>query len=86
MLFVGYFFYSIEPLVEQAGGIALQWYERALDPAIKDYDMGIRNVARLSNFEVPADDVARHVMYALGKWVCTFHHLAALYGIEINFI
>lgn len=28
----GYFLPTLEPLIEQAGGIALQWYNKSIDP------------------------------------------------------
>lgn len=71
----GYYFPSLEPLIEQVDGIALQWFERGIQPEVernkrvvtKDENgkfSGMPNqwwVAIHANFTVPADQVTKQL-------------------------
>ena len=74
----------MEPLVEQTGGIAIQWYEKGLDPTEKFKNHKLRNRGNAANFTVPADEFIDHVMFALGEWSPSAHHLANLYDKSIR--
>ena len=80
----------MEPLVEQAGGIAIQWYEgKGADRhPFLEFRQGMTNENEknelleglFSNFTAKADDVVRHVMFALGRWEPNIYGLQKLYG------
>lgn len=70
----------MEPLVEQAGGVAIQWYHH-WNPYIEHENRTMeRNKALVSNFTVPTDDVVTHLMFALGKWKASRRDIAKLKG------
>lgn len=63
------FFASLEPLIEQVGGIAIQAYNKSIgDPyvAAKSVGPNERNRAMINPFSVDVTDVVQRVIYALG--------------------
>jgi hypothetical protein len=63
-----WFWQSLDWLIEQVGGIALDWYPKGIHPVV-DYQeaqsTGAQNVGRDSNFTVPVEDVVDKVLLAL---------------------
>ena len=68
-----YFYQSIEPLIEQTGGIALDWYygiKENRNPHVEwllAKKLNQQNYARASNIEAPVDEVVDLILIALGK-------------------
>ena len=63
-----WFWQSLDWLIEQAGGIALDWYPKGIHPVV-DFQQaqwtGAQNAGRESNFAVPVEDVVDKILLAL---------------------
>lgn len=66
----GYFWPSLEPLIEQVGGYAIQWFEKGKDPHVvastidreKFHEAG----QGLTPFSPPVDEIVNPILYSLG--------------------
>ena len=79
----GYYYPFFEPLIEQAGGIAMDWHNRtAGNPYVKYATIPTKELdeAKFSHFIVPPEDVVERVLYGLGVKEPTRKELNALYG------
>jgi len=79
----GYYYPSLEPLIEQAGGIAMDWHNKTEgNPYVKFRTIPIQemNEARDVHLVVPPEDIVERVLYGLGVKEPTRKELNALYG------
>lgn len=79
-----YFLESLEPLIEQSGGHAIQWYEKGKNPLVtsttierEEFDKAGQGMAP---FSPPVDEVVKPVLYSLGRDQPTNKKLQKLYG------
>lgn len=79
----GGFFQSLEPLIEQSGGVALDWYEKGEDPylATKLGSRNSYNQAMHGTQEIlpPVEDLVSRLRYA-SLTIPTWHELDKLFG------
>ena len=66
----GFYWTSLDPLIEQAGGLALDWYDgdnplEAFYDVQKDYRK--KNNAQHQDFDVPVNEIVDIVLVALGR-------------------
>ena len=95
----GFFYAALEPLIEQAGGIAIQWYEKGPNPYIKfrtlspgQYDTfcipegGLVEERRSRDLDIapPVDDVVNHILYASGIKNMTRDDMKSLFGVDYS--
>jgi len=78
----GYFWQSLDPLIEQSGGRAIQWYEKGKNPAVvsamltrEEFDL-----AGKATFSPPVDEIVNPILYSLGIKRPTNQLLMKLYG------
>lgn len=73
----GYFLPTLEPLIEQAGGIALQWYNKSIDP-VQEHKKWAKEklswkpqwqISIGKNFTVQHEEVVKKVKFALSDVV-----------------
>ncbi len=79
----GYYYPSLEPLIEQAGGIAMDWHNKTDgNPYVKYATIPTmeKNEARDAHLVVPPEDVVERVLYGLGVKEPTRKEINALYG------
>jgi hypothetical protein len=65
----GYFWQSLEPLIEQSGGVALDWHDRnGGDPYIKYRTSNWKEkaLALQSSFVVPPEEIVERILLILG--------------------
>lgn len=64
----GYFWPSLDPLIEQSGGYAIQWYEKGKDPSVVSATMTREDFDRAgkATFSPPVQEVVQPILYALG--------------------
>jgi len=81
----GYFLQTLEPLIEQSGGIAIQWYEKGINPYVKSYLIEKENhtayeaLGQYGGFSPPVKEVVSRVKLALGLKLAT---VSAMYGVH----
>ena len=66
-----FFWQSLDPLIEQSGGIALDWYQRGTDPVVawraaQAELKQVVNKARESDLRPPVSEVIDPLLYAVG--------------------
>lgn len=78
----GYFWQSLDPLIEQSGGYAIQWYEKGKDPFIESATMKREDFDRAgkATFSPPVQEVVQPILYALEIIQPTNHRLKVLFG------
>jgi hypothetical protein len=78
----GYFWQSLDPLIEQSGGFAIQWYEKGTNPSVVSatLDREQFDKAGKATFSPPVDEVIKPILYSLGIERPTNTLLKKLYG------
>jgi len=78
----GYFWESLDPLIEQSGGYAIQWYQKGKNPMVESASLEKKelDLAGRADFSPPVDEVVRPLVYALGIERPTNVKLKKLYG------
>ena len=64
----GYFWQSLDPLIEQSGGHAIQWYEKGVNPEIQagTAEREVFDAAGKATFFPPPEEIVLPLMYTLG--------------------
>lgn len=78
----GYFWPSLDPLIEQSGGYAIQWYEKGKDPFIVSATMKREDFdkAGKATFSPPVQEVVQPILYTLDLERPTNQRLKILFG------
>lgn len=78
----GYFWQSLDPLIEQSGGHAIQWYKKGGNPAVEAglLDNNLFNIAGKATFSPPIDEVVQPLLYTLGIERPTGMKIKKLFG------
>ena len=78
----GYFWQSLDPLIEQSGGRAIQWYEKGKNPAVVSATLTREefDLAGKATFSPPVDEVVKPILYTLGIERPTNQLMKKLYG------
>ena len=71
-----FFWQSLDPLIEQSGGIALDWYDRKEDPIVawrnaQAQKMQVVDKAREGNVTPPIDQIIDPILLSLGAKLAT---------------
>ena len=59
-------------MIEQSGGVAIQWYEKGINPYIKSHEINVRNhtefeeLGQSGGFSPDPGDISGRVRVALG--------------------
>mmetsp|Transcript_9362 Transcript_9362/g.14168 ORF Transcript_9362/g.14168 Transcript_9362/m.14168 type:complete len:331 (+) Transcript_9362:61-1053(+) len=80
----GWYWPTIEPLITQVGGIALDWYDPEYNPQslkLSKQSKADKIKANQMNFTVPVKDIVERVMIATGRTDANFQQLVNLLGV-----
>lgn len=82
----GYYFQFFESLIEQSGGIALDWHNKtAGNPYMVYKNHHNSDIPKKSHFLVPPEDIVERVMYSLGKKLPNRDEINDMYGNAYSF-
>jgi hypothetical protein len=75
-----FFWQSLDPLIEQSGGIALDWYDRKEDPIVawrnaQAQKKEVVNKAREGNVTPPIDQIIDPILLSLGAKLATMEDM-----------
>lgn len=78
----GYFWQSLDPLIEQSGGHAIQWFKKGKNPAIVAGTLNKTLFIEAGNsaFSPPVDEVVLPIVYSLGIQRPTGVKIKRLFG------
>lgn len=79
----GYFWPSLEPLIEQVGGYAIQWYEKGNDPHVVastiDHQKFNEAGQGLTPFNPPVEEIVNPILYSLGVLLPSINNVKKVY-------